>query len=884
MAYNVARQGKENTKHMKNKIFFWIFAMILLVFALSPDFATAIKNPNHYYNFNEASGNLIDLVASTNFSSVGFVGYNADGKHDYSYIFNGTGYLNSSTTPFGGDGNGARAISLWIYNNQSTDYGIIYDTFDESNYGDEVIYDGSGNIIWRWHFNTLGSRDWQYTLGANNTWHNIFFALSSENPPASGNINCTLWVDGVNTGISKRCEGLFSLPLPTCIGTGVTGYLPSSCTGSNMIKGIKIDEVASWQGLNTNSTFYSDADAQFLYNSGIGMFWNGSEFVNGSVESTTFFTNSQFAPFPTYSNDNVKFNITIADVNGLDWYLFSFFNATAGAWQNYTIQTLFQNNLYLDYDTFTRADTTNILGNSEGLIASWFTYTNFANIKNNSMRINFSDTADIMGGILRYPTQTGNVTQCVKVHGNLGIGYRFTSGNALVHDGVCSIGVENDGLIYYRDATGTTSSDILGNSTTMVWCIDTDDTANKCHYQIDFLNGTAPIQTLNRDTAVDLAYLDATRIVARGDDGFTGQGAVDYYTDDVYICSGYKLSSCYPQKSNIIIAMTNATMPDIDFFNWTWYASNSLSQITQSDYYYLNITDVTPPVINQFSINDSIVYHNDVILISANVSNNRMLDKCWLYDSWNGINHTFTQLDNVSDTCNIVYSVTAPKLITINFMFYVNDSHGLVSNYSFVRNVLNSIPIGIPILNVSSGTFLDEFTVNVSNVTDIVDNDTLTYLWYYQFNTIPPVILSQNSTGTEFNVTFIAEGNYYLKVVAFDENDYSQESNIYAFDYSVPSSGGSNLSLFINQSAKLEFNSCPETSASLFLLIFLFVIGIGMFVIGKKYKANVLGVIGGIIIIIFGVVIFNCQELIGIIMIAVGVIIALISAFIGKLI
>lgn len=553
-----------------------------------------------------------------------------------------------------------------------------------------------------------------------------------------------------------------------------------------------------------------------------------TQYISG--DTNIEFNNSLYSPKPTFSTDIVNFIINISDdIYGLSGFIFSWYNYSINQWQNSSFFTLESNP--------TSVVTLNAHG--ESLSSSVGAFPTSAGF---SINITGDDYDALI--VKQYSDETA--TMC----------YLFDSSDRTQLKN-STFNASQQCLIEYPTIKGKQYSVEIDNNGG-AWLLRYRTPAFYPYVlsTISILNSTTNIPSYSSDTDYVVAIESISTVKNIG-------GAIYYYN-----------------------ANYSSSIFDTDYFNWTWFANNTIGQTEQSQYFYLNVTDVSPPVIIAYSINDSEIYHNDEIFISVNASNNRMLDKCWLYDSWNGVNHSFTQLDNVSDTCNIVYDVTAPHFISIDYTFYINDSHGLVSNFSFNRFVLNSLPMGIPQLNVSSATFTNDFNVKVSNVTDATDNDTLSYLFYFEFNNVPPTVLAQNSTNETFYVDFVADGNHYLKVIAYDGYNFSSESSIYTYILLTPSGGGSNasFSFFINQSAKLNYNECPSTSASLILLIFLFIVGIGLFVIGKKYRANILGVIGGIIIIVFGVIIFNCQELMGIIMIAIGIIIALISALTGKII
>lgn len=164
--------------------------------------------------------------------------------------------------------------------------------------------------------------------------------------------------------------------------------------------------------------------------------------------------------------------------------------------------------------------------------------------------------------------------------------------------------------------------------------------------------------------------------------------SVDATNIDSYIFSYYDsnivqwVNTTVSVNSPSVLASQNAFVADLDWFNWTWYANLTINNtIYQSQLFAVHVNDVFPPTI--FVVPDDFTPEpNQTIHFAGYAENNRALDKCWIYNNKTNNDSNLIQLTGRVASCFYNFSAVTDNGTTINFVFYVNDSSGLVGNGS----------------------------------------------------------------------------------------------------------------------------------------------------------------------------------------------------------
>ncbi|OIO25948.1 hypothetical protein AUJ14_03095 [Candidatus Micrarchaeota archaeon CG1_02_55_22] len=233
----------------------------------------------------------------------------------------------------------------------------------------------------------------------------------------------------------------------------------------------------------------------------------------------------------------------------------------------------------------------------------------------------------------------------------------------------------------------------------------------------------------------------------------------------------------------------------------------------------LNITiyDVTSPVVNNASVNESVAYRNNSLLFAANATD------LWLGAVWIETNHSGAWANYTIDTgFNSIYNYTIPGLNysdheIIGYRFWANDSSGNNASTSIAVFKISNLgaPNGSLLASPANNSIIvyNNATLNWTAATDI-DNDTITYLVQSSNDSGFSVVslnlsfvstngfINLNQPGSAINISTPLQAQYW-RVAAFDGVAYSEWSDINnaTVVFAVISSGIANNSVVRNATA-----------------------------------------------------------------------------------
>ena len=293
--------------------------LLFLVLALAIPFAHAALTtgivtyfPND--NTTTISNTLsIDLTGRSNASLIGGVLVNKTGKINQSYAFNGSIYMNQSSTTNFNFGTGGYTISLWV---NTTSNGIVaFRKGSAPNYR-MLQLNGSGNPEWL-EFQNSGTSTGCDILSNrsinNGSFHHIVLVKLGGATTCSNTSQMQIWVDGFLSSSTATGNGgtyTSDTAWQTCWGANSNGNL--SCGTSSGWVG-SMDEIAMWNRSLTS------AEVASLYNSGVGFQYPFNTPATGGTINITATTPANNTAFSTLL---LPFNITISSTTN---YSVSFF-------------------------------------------------------------------------------------------------------------------------------------------------------------------------------------------------------------------------------------------------------------------------------------------------------------------------------------------------------------------------------------------------------------------------------------------------------------------------------------------------------------------------------------------------------------------------------
>ena len=231
-----------------------IFVLITLILMLSFSFADLTTDLVSYYDFNETSGNLLDLTANSYDGSNTGITYSQTGIINDAYSFNGS----TSKSNLGNNDLGIATgftISAWIKTSTSGYLQIMArDTSSNKRYFQFRLNDGVLEII-RWDLsNTLIGFVSSTGTVNNGAWHHVAVVFDNS-------VGTTLYIDGSPDGTdSLTTNNQDGLGLNTIIGAREA----SLGSYSDFFNGL-IDETGIWNRALTST------NVNELYNGGDGL-------------------------------------------------------------------------------------------------------------------------------------------------------------------------------------------------------------------------------------------------------------------------------------------------------------------------------------------------------------------------------------------------------------------------------------------------------------------------------------------------------------------------------------------------------------------------------------------------------------------------------------
>ena len=243
-------------------IIFLTLLSISVSAALTDGIVTYFPNDNTTTQSNTGS---TDITGHVNASLVGGMVVNASGKINQSYTFNGSRYMNQTSSADFNFGTGGYTISLWV---NTTSNGIVLFRKGFSPNYRMIQLNASGMVEWL-EFQNSGTSTGCDILGNlsvnNGAYHHIVITKLGGATTCSNSSQMQIYVDGVASARTATGNGgtyTSDTAWQTCWGAN-TGSNTTCGTSSGWVG--NIDEIAMW-----NRTL-TQAEVTSLYNSGTGL-------------------------------------------------------------------------------------------------------------------------------------------------------------------------------------------------------------------------------------------------------------------------------------------------------------------------------------------------------------------------------------------------------------------------------------------------------------------------------------------------------------------------------------------------------------------------------------------------------------------------------------
>jgi len=380
--------------------------------------------------------------------------------------------------------------------------------------------------------------------------------------------------------------------------------------------------------------------------------------------------------------------------------------------------------------------------------------------------------------------------------------YTVSGTSARIHN-ITTITTEGGSVINFTMYATDTSNNVRQNSTLIVVADRTAPVVNTS------FNVTSPVVddviNFSGNISDNLALLSAN---------------ITYNISGVLTKVNFTVSGTSARIHNV----TTLTCTETCVINFTMYATDTSNNVRQNST-LISIADTTRPVVNT-SINKSLtsINKNDVINITANVTDGVALSFCQFVDNQslpNGakqfINKTVT---GTSDQCSQNYTIALAKGNVINFTVVVNDtSNNKRTNDTIVTvSLVNQVPVvklnnasafSVDPISGSSSIILISFNVTDAqgvdeiNASKAIVNLTLGSLsGQFRFN----ISDQAGEFGTCFNHT---QGNTVVINCTVAMQYYDNASSNWVINVSVQDTSGG---IGINDTLRFTYNTLSSLS------------------------------------------------------------------------
>ncbi|KKK48372.1 hypothetical protein LCGC14_3145780, partial [marine sediment metagenome] len=234
-------------------------------------------------------------------------------------------------------------------------------------------------------------------------------------------------------------------------------------------------------------------------------------------------------------------------------------------------------------------------------------------------------------------------------------------------------------------------------------------------------------------------------------------------------------------------SMENTSHPDLNELGiWRMYSTGGNLNLTEMACYNGTVRPGTPPPVDsatpvvKTSINNTSPKINEIINITANITDDIQLSFCQVIENQTGINMITNFSITTPAECSQAITITVGKGNVINFTVRANDtSNNFHTNDSQIITVINSVPVPtiiLPTPNDFNNTIPYPFNVTFDQDGD---GDSITINYY---------VNGKLNDTTALNTTFNgSDSTYILNVSLFDGFDHSVNVSVtFTIDTTFP--------------------------------------------------------------------------------------------------
>lgn len=498
-----------------------------------------------------------------------------------------------------------------------------------------------------------------------------------------------------------------------------------------------------------------------------------SAYYNNLIGATSFTNEQTNNTYPSLNFD-ISFTINASSILGLTDYKFSWYNYTTSAWVNDTEISLIPLTVASELDSnlvsvvYFNESSGNLVAYPDGTVYSptgspTYSVEGYYTGKDAV----YTDINDYFTGNKSYGTyMNADWSVNMVVRGNDGP-VTYNSYDAIWSNNVegCACGVyfayDRDNLRYYFWSGGSEGgvayfpTSINESENHMLTMIYHQATLNITL----FVDGVEIEQ--NGGGTIDLSGGSINNVVfnsyapnpssVKGDHIFSEWAFFDTALSQSQINVFYNKFANGGLTPVSAILQTVKTMPDYSFYNYTWYAKNTLGDYAQSDYYSLTYQETNPPTFSNNIESSNPAVFNENVSINITINDDTGISS-YIFSYYNiteWLNDSIVYTNNETEL-NVSVSKIMPIDNFFNYTWYAFDSFGTIGKSDFYN---------ITLIEYDGPTF----GIQTVNKTFPFVNDTLNFtMEIFDFTAVDYAIFSYYNDTIWINETILLDDSVFV--------------------------------------------------------------------------------------------------------------------------
>ena len=199
---------------------------------------------------------------------------------------------------------------------------------------------------------------------------------------------------------------------------------------------------------------------------------------------------------------------------------------------------------------------------------------------------------------------------------------------------------------------------------------------------------------------------------------------------------------------------------------------------TNNIYQYNMPAESTKPIVNtSFNISLSNIRINNILNISANITDDTGLSICQIIENQTGIyNYTNITLSGTSAQCSNKIFISQKSVI--NFTIRVNDTSNNIRTNDTIITIANTVPNGTNFVNTTGKHYNSNITRLNWTPADNPDKDVLRYVVYWDLDATP-TSLYYNGTDLNISTNWTSDNTYFYQIKVMDDISESALSPVF---------------------------------------------------------------------------------------------------------